>query len=77
MPRFNEANKTSLGSARRSVLEKQFDRADTVRDARLTLPAQPVDATPSNQLVRQYFPMENPTVGWNQLNLARVVFRLV
>jgi hypothetical protein len=37
MPRFNEANKTTLGSARRSVLEKQFDRADTVRDVRLAL----------------------------------------
>jgi hypothetical protein len=30
--------------------------ADTVRDVRLVLPVQTVDATPSNQLIRQYFP---------------------
>ena len=34
MVEVNEANKTTLGSARRSVLEKQFDRVDTVRDVR-------------------------------------------
>ena len=28
----------------------------------LTLPAQPVDATPSNELIRQYFPLENRSV---------------
>jgi hypothetical protein len=28
----------------------------------LRLPVQPVGAIPSNQLVRQYFPIENPTV---------------
>jgi hypothetical protein len=36
--------------------QKVFDRADIVRDARFSLPVQTVDATPSNQLVRQYFP---------------------
>ena len=30
--------------------------------SRLTLPAQPVDATPSNQLIRQCFPLENRSV---------------
>jgi hypothetical protein len=30
--------------------------------ARLTLPAQWVDATPSNQLIRQYFRLENRSV---------------
>ncbi len=29
-----EANQTAPGSARRSVVEKEFDRADTVRDVR-------------------------------------------
>jgi hypothetical protein len=29
---------------------------------RLPVPAQPVDATPSSQLIRQYFPLENRSV---------------
>src|SRR6266853_3524474 len=29
------------------------------QDMRLTMPVQPVDATPSNQLIRQYFLLEN------------------
>jgi hypothetical protein len=29
---------------------------------RLTLPAQPVDATPSKQLIGQWFPIENRSV---------------
>src|SRR5713226_6072706 len=35
--------------------------ASTV-DVRLLVPAQPVDATPSNQLIRQYFPLENQSI---------------
>jgi len=42
--------------------QKEIDRADVVRDVRLGVPAQPVDATPSNQLVRQYFPLKNRSV---------------
>jgi len=34
--------------------------ADVVRDVRLALPAQPVDATPLKQLIRQYFPPREP-----------------
>jgi hypothetical protein len=30
--------------------------------SRLVVRAQPVDATPSNQLIRQYFPIENRSV---------------
>jgi hypothetical protein len=30
---------------------------------RLVLPAQPVDATPSNQLIRQYFPWRTDLFG--------------
>ena len=35
-------------------------------DFRLALPAQPVDATPSNQLIRQYFPWRTDLFGCNR-----------
>jgi hypothetical protein len=43
---------------------------------RLRLPAQPVDATPSDQLIRQYFPEKTDLSGCAQSDLDRVVFRL-
>jgi hypothetical protein len=42
--------------------QKVFDRADIVRDVRLTLPAQPVDATLFKLLIGQRFPVENRNV---------------
>jgi hypothetical protein len=42
------------GKSRNRTLESSF---------RLTLPAQPVDATPSNQLIRQYFPWRTDLFG--------------
>ena len=42
-----------------------------------SVPAQTVDATPSNQLIRQHFPMENCFVRlYLNQTLARMVFRL-
>src|SRR5258708_15604695 len=43
--------------------QKRFDRADIVRDVRFALPAQMVDATPSNALIRQYFPGRSDLFG--------------
>src|SRR5712664_3441089 len=43
--------------------QKRFDRADIVRDVRFALPAQPVDATPSNALIRQCFPGRSDLFG--------------
>src|SRR5580704_5958592 len=37
-------------------VQKRFDRADVVRDVRLSVPAQPVVATPFNTLIRQSLP---------------------
>jgi len=36
--------------------------AEVLANSRLVVPAQPVDATPSNQLMRQYFSLENRSV---------------
>ena len=45
---------------------------------RFPMPAQPVDATPSNQLIRPYFTLENRSVWLHSVKtLARVVFRLI
>jgi hypothetical protein len=43
---------------------------------RSALRAKPVDATPSNQLIRQYFPWRTDLSGCNQSTLARAVFSL-
>src|SRR6266481_7255821 len=42
-----------------------YTQTDQVKglNARLTLPAQSVDATPSNQLIRQYFPWRTDLFG--------------
>src|SRR5713226_1210050 len=52
-----------MSSKARKLQRIEFDRADIVRDARLTLPAQPVDATPSNALIRQCFPGRSDLFG--------------
>jgi hypothetical protein len=44
---------------------------------RLTLPAQPVDATLSNSLIQQHFPREPICRAVLNQNLARAVFRLI
>jgi hypothetical protein len=41
---------------RKKCVQKEFDRADIVRDAWF-VPAQTVDAKPSSQLIRQHFPL--------------------
>jgi hypothetical protein len=54
-------------------------RVETVSSAlvRLCVPAQEVDATPSNLLIRQYFRLENRSVRvYSIKTLARMVFRL-
>jgi hypothetical protein len=38
--------------------------------ARLVVPAQPVDATPTNQLIRQYFPCRTDLFGGFELSVA-------
>jgi hypothetical protein len=58
-----EGEEKTLLSEGRSVLKKEFDRADIVRDVRLAVPVQTVDATPSNQLIRQYFPRRTDLFG--------------
>src|SRR6266850_8109987 len=42
-------------------LRQRTEALDTAL-VRFSVPAQPVDATPSNQLIRQYFPLENRSV---------------
>jgi hypothetical protein len=61
---------------RKKCVQKEFDRADIVRDAWF-VPAQTVDAKPSSQLIRQHFPFGEPICPavLNQ-TLARMVFRL-
>ena len=64
----------------RSRQSRDCDRVREFRDisrsvgARLTLPTQPVDATPSNQLIRQCFPREPICLAVLSQNLNRVVF---
>jgi hypothetical protein len=45
----------------------KFGLPDIEPLVRFPLPAQPVDATPSNQLIRRYFPIENPSVRLNSI----------
>src|SRR5712692_6027022 len=50
-----------VGLARNSHEPSMLDRV--AGSFRLMLPAQPVDATPSNQLIRQYFPWRTDLFG--------------
>ena len=60
-----------------NFLEADFRGAGENSLVRLALPAQPVDATPSNQLIRQYFPWRTDLLAVLGQNLARVAFRLI
>jgi hypothetical protein len=54
-----------------------LDRPDVVRDAWLTLPAQPVDATPSSALIRECLRGRTICLAVLDQNLARAAFRPV
>jgi hypothetical protein len=56
---------------------KQAEPAYCYPIVRLPLPGQTVDATPSNQLMRQCFPSRSDLLAILGENLARVVFRLI
>src|SRR5882724_369002 len=43
----------------------------------LTMPVQAVDATPSDQLIRQYFPWRSDVLGCINQNLLKAAFRLI
>jgi hypothetical protein len=47
-------------------VQKEFDRADIVRDVRLPLSAQLVDATLSSSLIQQHFPEKIDLSGGTQ-----------
>jgi len=57
----------------REKTKKELDRADIVRDFRLGVPTQPVDATPFDNAS----PGEVICLAVLAQNLARVVFRLI
>jgi hypothetical protein len=44
-----------------------------VPNSRLVMPAELVDATPSNQLIQQYFPLENRSVRLYSIRLSQGV----
>ncbi|HTG27016.1 MAG TPA: DUF4386 domain-containing protein [Methylomirabilota bacterium] len=68
MAKVNEANKTTLGSARRSVVEKQFDRVDTVRGV-----WRPVSRNLA--LLAAFFNLVEVAIdGANKLNLFAALF---
>jgi len=66
-PRSRSSEEQRTATPFSSATSNRFDMPDEV------LPAQPVDATPSNQLIRPYFPWRT-VLGQN---LARVAFRLI
>src|SRR5271167_2878783 len=55
----------------------ELDRVSIVRDVRLLLPAQPVDATPSSTLIRQCLRGRTNCLAVLDQNPARAAFRLV
>ena len=57
--------------------QNELDRVSIVRDVRLRVPAQPVDATPSSALIRQCFRGRAICLAVLDQELARAVFRLV
>jgi len=57
--------------------QNELDRVSIVRDAWLTLPAQPVDATPFSVLIRQCLRGETICLAELGQNPARTAFRLV